>query len=631
MEGAERQMVEIEPAVFEEWETRQYKMNELTAQEVFAYGCDDTICTAALHNYYRLVMELEHTWQVYKDTEIDAAYLTAAGFLQGVDISVETINRLAKKDDAVRAASWAVLRDFLMRQGWEGTRCPEFNWKTEAADIKEAYQIVTGQKLDTKMRKVEKLITFISVECGQDVFASVLDDAFKTKDWTRFNAYVQQHFKGEPQFNFDSPIQMKKLLYETLGLPIVMRNKATEQMRKAGIMQGNPKTDVLAMDWALKYDVADKPEARAVIEAVKLIKMVDTRHELYYDKYPLYMHWIDGKVHSSVNQCEANTRRASESKVNKQQLPKHEKIEGQPPEFRSVIVPHHENAVVCSMDFESQELVIIADSSRDRNMLACFIGDDKKKMHTLTALGIAKRKKPEVDWQYAMFEDLRTNPEQKQNPLTAAVKEAYNYGKKVNFTTEYGAMADKVSQTLLISKEDAQAFIDAKEAAFPEARAWKDSVIERVKNLGYAMTKSGARRHLRDALLSLDAFERSKAERQGVNFEVQGTAAEQTKQTMGEAWKRGLVFKYDCVFIGPIHDELVWSVGIPDLHDFIAEAHACMVRAYGGMTVPITSSISFGPDFYHQIEIGNQPTREAVDRGLAELAKMKAKKEQVAA
>jgi DNA polymerase-1 len=285
-------------------------------------------------------------------------------------------------------------------------------------------------------------------------------------------------------------------------------------------------------------------------------------------------------------------------------------------------VPHHADAVIVSMDFESQELVIIADYSRDENMLACFIGDNKRKMHTLTALGIAARLNPAVEWAYAMFEDLRTSAEKKGDPLVPVVKKSYDYGKKVNFTTEYCAMADKVAQTLLISKEDAQAFIDAKEAAFPGARAWKDAVIEELKNLGYVTTKGGARRHLRDALNSDDAFERSKAERQGVNFKVQGTAAEQTKQSEGEAWRRKLVFKYDCVYIGPVHDELVWSCAIKDLYAFIPEAHACMVRAYGGMVVPITSSISFGPDYHNQIEIGNQPTREAIDRGLAEMTKV---------
>ena len=44
-----------------------------------------------------------------------------------------------------------------------------------------------------------------------------------------------------------------------------------------------------------------------------------------------------------------------------QQMPKHQKIEGQPARFREVMVPHKKNAVIVSMDFAAQELRVIAD------------------------------------------------------------------------------------------------------------------------------------------------------------------------------------------------------------------------------------------------------------------------------
>jgi hypothetical protein len=46
-----------------------------------------------------------------------------------------------------------------------------------------------------------------------------------------------------------------------------------------------------------------------------------------------------------------------------------------------------------------------------------------------------------------------------------------------------------------------------------------------------------------------------------------------------------------------------------------------MVEQYPDMTVPVESSISFGPSFGVQIEIGSFPTKEAIEKGLAELAK----------
>lgn len=617
---AEGKDASYEPAVV----TRQYKMHELTAQEVYGYGCDDTICTAALHNYYRLVMELEHTWQTYLETELDAAYMSAVGFLQGTDFSPARMRELQEEDDKTYDAAWATLRSYLLSKGWDGSVCPSFGVTSEPADFKLAFKIVTGRELVTRARLPEKLAKLMEAE-GEDTLAALLmgaykvptfnEDGFMTGPWKAFNDYVKRHFKGEPVFNTGSPLQKKRLMYEVMGLPVVMRNQPTDEMRKAGIFEGSEKTDVLAIDWAIKFDA--KEEDKPALQALKLMQMVETRRSLYYNKYLGFLHWKTGKLHSSLNQCEANTRRSSESGPNKQQLPKHPKIEGQPAKFRETIVPHRSDAVIVSLDESSQELRIIADYSQDPAMVACYVGENKKDMHSLTGVGIAKWKFPKHEWSYEVFEAARANP---ADVLHKMAKECRVIGKKVNFTTEYGAMAPKVAETLLVQQNEAQAFVDAKESAFPVASAWKTDVIQEAKNNGFVRTKGGAIRHLQEALNSSNRYEAGKAERQAVNFKVQGSAAEQTKRAYGAAWRRRLHKKYDCVFIGPIHDEVVWSVAIKDLIPFLREMHACMVQPYGGMTIPIESSISFGASFGEQIEVGENPNDlDAIAEGLGQL------------
>jgi DNA polymerase I-like protein with 3'-5' exonuclease and polymerase domains len=594
-------------------ETRQYKMRELPATHVFKYGCDDTICTAALHNFYRLMMELEHHWEVYKRVEIDAAYMSAAGFLQGTDFSPARMRELMAEDDATYDAAWATLRSFLMANGWAGTICPVLTAASKPADWKLSYEIVTGEELDCKARLPEKVAA--AMEEKAPVLAALLAKAATSGQWDSFNSYVASHFKGEPVFNIDSPKQKEALLYEVMKLPVVWRNAPTDNMRAAGISQGSARSDNNAIDWAKKFSAT--PEQTAVLEALKLMQMVGTRRKLYYAKYMGFIHWKTGKLHSQVNQCEANTRRESESGPNKQQLAKHQKIEGQAPKFRECFVPHHKDAVIVSLDEASQELRIIADYSRDPNMVACYVGDNKKDIHSLTGLGIAKRRYKEHAWSYEIFEAARSDSKHQWHKLA---KECRVLGKKVNFTTEYGAMEDKVAETLLETVEDSKAFMAAKEEMFPVAARWKEGVIDEVRRFGIVRTKEGAVRHLRDALNSNDRYEASKAERQAVNFKIQSSAAEQTKMAAGSAWKRGLIFKYDCVFVGKVHDELVWSVAIKDLLAFLEEAHAGMTQPYGGMTIPIESSISFGPNFGQQVEIGERPTVEAVVGGLATMS-----------
>ena len=313
------------------------------------------------------------------------------------------------------------------------------------------------------------------------------------------------------------------------------------------------------------------------------------------------------------------------------QLPKHQKIEGQPSRFRETFVPHRPDAVIVSMDFASQELRVIADYSKDLNMLACFVGDNLKDMHCLTAAGILAKEQPELvrelvgalsvkpedatEAQYQAFLALASG-----SPDHQKIYKIYRaLGKKVNFTSEYGAAAPKLASTMLIDEDTAQSYLDAREAAFPVAAAWKRQVVDEAKTFGFVRSKLGAVRHLAKLLNSDDRYTASKAERQAVNVKIQGSSAEMTKLAEGRMWRENLTYDFDAVCYGPIHDETVFSVIIEDLVAFLKRGHACMVENYADMTVPIESSISFGPSFGVQNEIGNQPTEEAIAKGLEEM------------
>jgi hypothetical protein len=622
------------------WLRKRYKMNELPAQHVLAYGADDTICTSALHNYYKLVMQLEHTWQVYLDVEIDAAYQHVKNFLDGMTFSLEKCKELEDIDEITYNAAWAVVRAYLMKHGWAGTVPPIYTSDLTLAQIKEAYRIVTGAAdmgeddedesepedaeedvaasyyaepeqpvvkdpfLSTRVRTPSKLVVLLR-ELGHETFAGMVQ-ACLDGEAEKFTAWVRESFTGEPLFKAGNK-QMTKLLYEVMGLPIRVRGKVTKKMQAKGITEGNPKGDVLALEYALR-DSDD--EQHAVIDGLKLMQMVKTRRSLYYSKYPYFIHWLTGKIHPGHNQCQTNTRRASEMKPNKQQLPKHPKITGQPSRFRETIVPHKPNAVIVSMDFMSQELRVIADYSKDANMVACFVGNDKKDMHALTGASILQWREKQADWSYKIFTEVLDD---ENHPMYKKVKEHRNLGKKTNFTTEFGAMAPKLAMTMLVTEAEAQVFIDAKEKAFPGVRVWKNTVIAEAKSVGYVRTMLGAMRHLAPAFTSLDSWIKSKAERQAVNFKVQSSSAEMTKLAEGRMWVEGLFFDFDAVCYGPFHDEVVASVVVDDRFlDFLQRMHGCMVQPYAGMGIPVESSVSFGASFGDQNEVGDRPTAEVV-------------------
>ena len=621
-------------------ESRFYKMHELPATHTFSYGIDDTVCTAALHNFYNLSMQLDHHWDVYLQVELPAAYLHARSFFDGITVSIAKSKELEKEDDKVYEDSWGVLRSYLMQKGWEGTAPPKYEQTITAKEIKQAYAIVMGLDVDepeedeeaapvtkdeflsSRVRTPAKLVALLE-SLGHEDFALRLQGCLDGHS-EQFTQYVCQHFSGEPKFKASNK-QMQHLLYEVMQLPIRVRGKPTEKMKAAGIRQGNPKGDTLAIAYAERDASEDLLD---ILTSIKLMQMVKTRRGLYYDKYPYFVHWKDGRIHSSHNQCATNTRRASSSKPNMQQLPKHAKIEGYAAKFREVIVPHKKNAVIVSMDFAAQELRVIADYSQDANMLACYVGDNLKDMHAMTGAGIlAKMNRSAMD---AAVQSLKDKPADKQEAEYLAFmtlestnpkmyKDLRTLGKKVNFTTEYGAAAPKLAMTLLIDQGEAQEYIDAKELAFARAAKWKQEVQEEAKDVGFVRTKLGAVRHLAPLLNSPDSFVASKADRQAVNFKIQSSSAEMTKLAEGRMWSTDLLGKYDCSYVGPIHDECVWSVTLQDLQAFCEDCHSCMVQPYADMQIPVESSISFGPNFGEQVEVGNKPSKAAVLKGLAQI------------
>lgn len=612
-----------------------HKMNELTAKHVFNYGCDDTICTAALHNFYKLHMQIEHCYKTYLAVEIDAAYLHAHSFLTGAKVSVSRISELDAEDKITYDAAWAKLCAYLVAQGWDGTVAPNYTPEISAKEIKEAYRIVMGVEepdevdasdedaepapevpkdavLSSRIRTPSKLVDLIEAG-GHEVLASLLRDALKSQEGAdKLTAYVLTKFSGLPNFKASNK-QMNVLLYEVMQLPVRVRNKLTKKMHEAGIREGTPKSDALALAYAVRECT---PEQAVVIESIRLVGMVKKRQSDFYNKYPKLVHWKTGRVHSSHNQCATNSRRASSSGPNLQQLPKHQKIEGQPAKFREVFIPHKPDALIVSLDFSAQELRIIAERSQDQAMLDCYVGESLKDMHALTGLGILQRTEPQGAWTYDLMQAALQDPAHANHKQA---KEARTLGKKCNFTTEYMAAAPKLAQTLLVTEAEAQMYIDAKEAAFARATVYKQEVILAAQQEGKVYTLLGVPRHLRDALRSSDRYISSKADRQAVNFSVQGSAAEMTKLAEGRMWKAGLFHKFDAEYISPIHDECVASVTVKDLPSFIKEAHACMVAPYASMQVPIESSISLGPDFGTQFEIGAEPTEEAIKKGLEQI------------
>lgn len=629
----------------------QYQMNELTAQHVLSYGTDDTICTSALWNHFRIIMELENTFHVFEEVETFPAYLTAKGFVDGVDVSLQDMREMEAEDSAAYDKAWAVLREFLIKQGWEGTVCLVYERITPAA-IKELVQTVTGLGLKTQVRTVSKFPALIEaletdsehVESKLQTIAAIV----RENDLSAFNALIAANFDGEPVLDVNSPKKMRTFLYDVLKMPLQMINDITPNERqkspqlaeaarkfkklKAGgqvtldaqeleLLKVKAKTDDTAVEFALAFDRESMiPEAVQVLEAFQTMKTVDTRRKMFYRPYQHVRHWSDNKVHSEMKQCQAVTRRYASAGPNLQQLPKR----GAGVKFRRIIRPHHKDAVVCSIDFSGQELRLAAWRSQDANMLSCYIGDKLRDIHSITAAGAMKLKwgptevaryaeKYGTSEEYDLFLKIRKSEDAGDHKRADDLRKD---SKNVNFAAQFGGQAPKLSQTLIMKLEDAQLFLDARSAMFPGVERRAQAAAEEARSKGYAVTMLGARRHLAAAMNSDDRWEVERASRQAFNMEIQGSAAEMTKLAMARLWKSDFLWKYDTRFIAPIHDEALTSIRMDHALEAIKIKHDCMTQKYADMEVPVLGSISLGLNFADQIECGDYYDAAAIQKAL---------------
>lgn len=630
--------VEVEPAVYETWETRQYKMNELTGAEVVAYGADDTICTAALHTHYQFMMELEGTWQAYLEVHTLPEYLTSLAYVEGVKVSMERLTAMERKDDAAYDAAWKIFREYLMTRGWEGTLCPEFEGNIEPSDVKLAASIVLDGEFTTKKRKLNGI--------AQDIREQFPDSGEELANYVErnhtegLNSLVRRHFDGEPKINFGSPKQIQNLFYNVMGMTPRLFNPMTQKQREIDVMRSAFKkmrqekegknvtfsveekealvskasTDDSAVDTSLHFDNLGA-EQRKILEAYKTIKEITTRRNLFYKTWKGAPHWRDRNVHSSMNQAEAVTRRYSSSGPNVQQLP----ARGDGGVFRTIIQPHHPDAVIVSCDFSGQELRGLAFQCGDKALTSCYVGDKLFDVHSLTAVqasGYLWDKEVSYDEFIAMLKST-------DKAVADRAKDLRGKSKTVTFAGQYGAQAPNIAQQLFVDEDTAQKFLDAKDKAFPRIDLWKAEVEGRAAETGYALDLKGFRRHLTEALNSENRWEAAKAARQASNFAIQASGACQTLLSMSSMWAKGLFTsgKYDAKFYFPVHDECVASVHKDHAVEFIREFHACMTQPFAGMTIPIVSSIEVGRNFGDLIEIGDAFDEVKIQEALDEIFK----------
>ncbi len=318
--------------------------------------------------------------------------------------------------------------------------------------------------------------------------------------------------KAGVKFNIASPKQLGEVLFDKLQLD--------PQAKKTKTGQYQTGEDVL-LRLANKSDiVAD------ILDFRQLQKLKST----YVDALPQMINPKTGRVHTSYNQAVAATGRLSSNNPNLQNIPIRTE-RGR--EVRKAFIPRDNEHVIVSADYSQIELRIIAEISKDENMMEAFVnGLD---IHTATAAKV-----------YGIALD-EVNSTQRRN------------AKAVNFGIIYGQSAFGLSQNLSIPRKEAAEIIENYFNTYPNIKKYMSDTMNFARENGYVETIMGRRRYLRD-INSANQTVRGFAERNAINAPIQGSAADMIKIAMIRIHQDIKDQKLGSKMTMQVHDELVFDV-----------------------------------------------------------------------
>src|SRR5262249_18273350 len=138
--------------------------------------------------------------------------------------------------------------------------------------------------------------------------------------------------------------------------------------------------------------------------------------------------------------------------------------------------------------------------------------------------------------------------------------------KTVNFGVIYGMSAHGLAQRLEISREEAGQFIDAYFARYPKVLEYQKRLLDKCIQTGFVCTILGRRRAISGIRPDSTYQQRNQPEREAINMEIQGSAADLIKLAMLGIHRRLRAEKMRARMLLQIHDELVLEAPPDELH-----------------------------------------------------------------
>ncbi len=350
-----------------------------------------------------------------------------------------------------------------------------------------------------------------------------------------------QRVVGRP-FNFNSPVQLRELLYTE-------RQLAPQKKTKTGYSTDAATLLRLRDEWPEFIDPLMQYREMEKLRGTYGIGLIS-------EVAP------DGRIHATFNQTVARTGRLSSDQPNLHNIPVRSD-EGR--QFRKAFVPGPGHTLLVA-DYNQIELRCIAHLAADPGLVEAFrSGTD---IHNATASRVFGVEPKDV------------------------TIEMRSKAKMVSYGLAYGMESYGLGQRLGIPTADAAVILDAYFVAFPNVKAYMDRTVIEARMRGYTETLFGRRRPIPE--LSNSNFRiRQAGERQAMNAGIQGLAADIFKVALVRIHAALSAVNVASRLILQVHDEVL--VEVPESErETVGPIVIDIMRNAAKLDVPLEVNVSWG-------------------------------------
>lgn len=350
------------------------------------------------------------------------------------------------------------------------------------------------------------------------------------------------HVVAKQEFNLNSPLQLRKILYEDKKLTPGKKNKT------------GPSTDAATLE-----KIKDQwPEfIEPLLEYREVEKLRST-----YGEGLLSVVENDSRIHATFNQTVARTGRLSSDQPNLHNIPVRSE---QGKVFRTAFVPR-KGCDFLVADYNQIELRCIAHLANDPGLIDAF--NKNIDIHNVTAANV-----------FGVATDKVTSEQRSK-------------AKMISYGLAYGMEAYGLAQRLAIGVSEASEILEAYFAAFPRVKKYMDETVEEARKRGYTETLFGRRRAIPE-LQNPNFRIRQIGERQAMNSGIQGLAADIFKVAivrLDQALETG---GFESRLVLQVHDEVIVEAVKSEHQKVEALVRDSMIKA-AKLAVPLEVNLAWG-------------------------------------